>query len=341
MQNDSKQTFSPQVAVCKFGHRVMRSSLPVRSDVRAVRNIKQPIGDVFLTRFSYVVIRRKLAFDLVLPDNTCYEAEAAPVETAVKAEEVDPEYEAELERATEMEYEKLMNSSPEELNQATSFKAAREQYRQQQRQQMEREEQEAERQPAPVWADTDDEEEVYEEAKQGMQAEQGGDEEEKGGDEEEEEEDGSVAFTPRAEWYSSRFARLVAPPSKRKSHVALDLCTPEGAIERRTLGKSVGEQYGYRHARKSKWGDLFGYTRPPSRKETRKERRWSMRDPEEIRQRRNANRNANRRRRKEREREAAKTQDSTTLAAGPPGEEEERGYRMKSEDKSSLGRHAG
>lgn len=50
--------------------------------------------------------------------------------------------------------------------------------------------------------------------------------------------------------------RLVLPPLKRKGHVTLDLCTPEGRIERWTVPKSFSK-LAYHDARKSRWGDLW------------------------------------------------------------------------------------
>lgn len=50
--------------------------------------------------------------------------------------------------------------------------------------------------------------------------------------------------------------RMVLPPLKRKGHVTLDLCTPEGKIERWTVPKSFSK-LAYHDARKSRWGDLW------------------------------------------------------------------------------------
>ncbi|POR30896.1 Rsm22-cox11 tandem protein 1, mitochondrial [Tolypocladium paradoxum] len=50
--------------------------------------------------------------------------------------------------------------------------------------------------------------------------------------------------------------RMVLPPLKRKGHVTLDLCTPEGRIERWTVPKSFSK-LAYHDARKSRWGDLW------------------------------------------------------------------------------------
>lgn len=50
--------------------------------------------------------------------------------------------------------------------------------------------------------------------------------------------------------------RLIMPPLKRKGHVTLDLCTPEGKLERWTVPKSFSK-LAYHDARKSRWGDLW------------------------------------------------------------------------------------
>ncbi|KEF52874.1 uncharacterized protein A1O9_11292 [Exophiala aquamarina CBS 119918] len=50
--------------------------------------------------------------------------------------------------------------------------------------------------------------------------------------------------------------RLVLPALKRKQHVIMDVCTPQGKIERWTVPKSFGRQ-AYHDARKSQWGDLW------------------------------------------------------------------------------------
>ncbi|PTB64652.1 thioredoxin-domain-containing protein [Trichoderma citrinoviride] len=50
--------------------------------------------------------------------------------------------------------------------------------------------------------------------------------------------------------------RMVLPPLKRKGHVTLDVCTPEGKIERWTVPKSFSK-LAYHDARKSHWGDLW------------------------------------------------------------------------------------
>ncbi|EEQ30547.1 37S ribosomal protein S22 [Microsporum canis] len=50
--------------------------------------------------------------------------------------------------------------------------------------------------------------------------------------------------------------RVILPPIKRKGHVSMDVCTPEGKIERWTVPRSFSKQ-AYRDARKSSWGDLW------------------------------------------------------------------------------------
>jgi ribosomal protein RSM22 (predicted rRNA methylase) len=50
--------------------------------------------------------------------------------------------------------------------------------------------------------------------------------------------------------------RTILRPLKRKGHVTLDLCTPEGRLERWTVPKSFSK-LAYHDARKSRWGDLW------------------------------------------------------------------------------------
>ncbi|KAI9857685.1 MAG: 37S ribosomal protein S22 [Trichoglossum hirsutum] len=50
--------------------------------------------------------------------------------------------------------------------------------------------------------------------------------------------------------------RSILPPIKRHKHVTLDVCTPEGQIERWIVPRSFGKQ-AYRDASKSSWGDLW------------------------------------------------------------------------------------
>ncbi|KAI6377333.1 hypothetical protein MCOR25_002588 [Pyricularia grisea] len=50
--------------------------------------------------------------------------------------------------------------------------------------------------------------------------------------------------------------RNILPPLKRTGHVVMDVCTPDGNIERWTVPKSHGRQ-AYHDARKARWGDLW------------------------------------------------------------------------------------
>lgn len=50
--------------------------------------------------------------------------------------------------------------------------------------------------------------------------------------------------------------RLLLPALKRKGHVTMDVCTPEGQLERWTVPKSFSK-LAYHDARKSRWGDLW------------------------------------------------------------------------------------
>ena len=50
--------------------------------------------------------------------------------------------------------------------------------------------------------------------------------------------------------------RNLLSPLKRRGHVTMDLCTPEGRIERWTVSKSFSRQ-AYHDARKARWGDLW------------------------------------------------------------------------------------
>lgn len=50
--------------------------------------------------------------------------------------------------------------------------------------------------------------------------------------------------------------RLLLPGLKRKGHVTMDVCTPEGQVERWTVPKSFSK-LAYHDARKSRWGDLW------------------------------------------------------------------------------------
>lgn len=50
--------------------------------------------------------------------------------------------------------------------------------------------------------------------------------------------------------------RMLMPALKRKGHITMDMCTPEGKLERWTIPKSYGK-LAYHDARKSHWGDLW------------------------------------------------------------------------------------
>ncbi|KAI9660834.1 MAG: 37S ribosomal protein S22 [Trizodia sp. TS-e1964] len=50
--------------------------------------------------------------------------------------------------------------------------------------------------------------------------------------------------------------RNIRPPLKRHGHVAMDVCTPAGAVERWVVPRSFSRQ-AYRDARKAAWGDLW------------------------------------------------------------------------------------
>jgi ribosomal protein RSM22 (predicted rRNA methylase) len=50
--------------------------------------------------------------------------------------------------------------------------------------------------------------------------------------------------------------RTMSTPLKRTGHVTMDLCTPDGKLERWTIPRSFSKQ-AYRDARKAQWGDLW------------------------------------------------------------------------------------
>ena len=78
--------------------------------------------------------------------------------------------------------------------------------------------------------------------------------------------------------HEQSYARILSAPRLRKSHLLLDLCTPEGQIETRTIGKSKGLAGGYPQGQNARWGDLWQY--PPPLNEEQKQailkRRESM-----------------------------------------------------------------
>ncbi|EKX41476.1 hypothetical protein GUITHDRAFT_112447 [Guillardia theta CCMP2712] len=72
-------------------------------------------------------------------------------------------------------------------------------------------------------------------------------------------------FTDRVNW-----GRIVSNPQKRKGHVILSLCNADGGAEKRIVAKSHGEEYGYRCARKSEWGEPFLYDKKPKSAKSKK-----------------------------------------------------------------------
>ncbi|EPE08386.1 37s ribosomal protein rsm22 [Ophiostoma piceae UAMH 11346] len=69
--------------------------------------------------------------------------------------------------------------------------------------------------------------------------------------------------------------RVYMAPLKRRGHVILDVCTPEGKLERWTVPRSYGKQ-AYHDARKASWGDLWalgGKTRIPREPRMGKDRK--------------------------------------------------------------------
>jgi ribosomal protein RSM22 (predicted rRNA methylase) len=69
----------------------------------------------------------------------------------------------------------------------------------------------------------------------------------------------AVAMASQPLW-----SRVVRPPIKRRGHVVIETCEPNGKLEKRTVAKSHGTVFGigrdgYRRARKTKLGDLFSF----------------------------------------------------------------------------------
>jgi ribosomal protein RSM22 (predicted rRNA methylase) len=87
-------------------------------------------------------------------------------------------------------------------------------------------------------------------------------------DEYEDEEEELESLTDMAALSSSyTWGRMVRPPMKRKGHVILDLCTADGELSRHIVAKSHARETavgrgGYKHARKSRWGDLWPFRDP-------------------------------------------------------------------------------
>jgi len=51
--------------------------------------------------------------------------------------------------------------------------------------------------------------------------------------------------------------RIILPVMKKEGHSILDMCSPDGSLERRIIAKSHGLEGGYRKVKKVKWGDLW------------------------------------------------------------------------------------
>jgi ribosomal protein RSM22 (predicted rRNA methylase) len=70
--------------------------------------------------------------------------------------------------------------------------------------------------------------------------------------------------------------RMIRPTLKKQRHSIIDLCTPEGEIERRIVAKSHGVEEGYRKVKRMNWGDLWYFQRRVPNK-FRKESRFGKR----------------------------------------------------------------
>jgi ribosomal protein RSM22 (predicted rRNA methylase) len=70
--------------------------------------------------------------------------------------------------------------------------------------------------------------------------------------------------------------RLIRPIIKAHKHSILDLCTPEGKIERRIIAKSHGVEGGYKFVKKITQGDLW-YFRYRIPNKFRKEKKFGKR----------------------------------------------------------------
>ena len=79
-----------------------------------------------------------------------------------------------------------------------------------------------------------------------------------------------------AEEKSFFWPRLIRPVYKRQRHSIIDLCTPEGQIERRIIARSHGSEGGYKQVKRLKWGDLWYFPRRIPNK-FRKEGRYGKR----------------------------------------------------------------
>lgn len=62
------------------------------------------------------------------------------------------------------------------------------------------------------------------------------------------------------EWTGDQqgWPRLIRAPIKRKGHVIMDWCSPNGLLERGIVPKSLGKE-AYKAARKAQWGDLWPF----------------------------------------------------------------------------------
>jgi len=72
------------------------------------------------------------------------------------------------------------------------------------------------------------------------------------------------------------WSRVVRPVILKHKHSIIDLCTPEGLIERRIIAKSHGLEGGHKKARKAKWGDLWYFEKRVPNK-YRKEKKYGKR----------------------------------------------------------------
>lgn len=84
-----------------------------------------------------------------------------------------------------------------------------------------------------------------------------------------------INYVPKKTWYSQKWARVLSPPDKKIRHLVLDLCTPAGELDKQVLGKS---QPTYRLARHLRWGDIWGFERPASKKDSRSVRTWKFKN---------------------------------------------------------------
>ena len=57
------------------------------------------------------------------------------------------------------------------------------------------------------------------------------------------------------------WSRILRPVLKRERHFVLDLCNTNGEKEKLVVAKSHGDEGGYKHTKKLKWGDLWPFDR--------------------------------------------------------------------------------